>query len=215
MLVLGIETSGLRCSVALCSEKSILAEYNTEITNLHAEILGSLVQDALRRLNLTADSPEMIAVASGPGSFTGLRIGMAYAKGFAHALKKPVISVTNFEVLAYHAGANFFPVDVFIDARMRRFYHARFNHPRRLPEVMQFIDYAQIREIRKDSAQFIVQKQTVSEFLNHPELKDIFIVAADYSAGVLCRIAIDKYLSGIQEDLTNLEPLYLQKFAGV
>ena len=53
------------------------------------------------------------------------------------------------------------------------------------------------------------------KFLNHPELKDIFIVAADYSAGVLCRIAIDKYLSGIQEDLTNLEPLYLQKFAGV
>jgi len=169
----------------------------------------------LKRLNLTADSPEMIAVASGPGSFTGLRIGMAYAKGFAYVLKKPVISVTNFELLAYHAGANFFPADVFIDARMKRYYHARFSHPRTLPELTQFIDYTQIREIGKDSKQFIVQRQTQSEFLNHPELKDIFIVSADYSAGVLCEIAVDKYLDGIQEDLTNLEPLYLQKFAGV
>lgn len=215
MLVLGIETSGLRCSVALFREKTIITEYNTEVTNLHAEILGNLVDNALKRNNLRPGSTDMIAVASGPGSFTGLRIGMAYAKGFAYALKIPIIPVTNFEVLAYHAGAHFFPADIFIDARMKRFYHARFNYPHSRPEMIQFIDDTQIREIKKDSKQFIVQKQTQHEFLKNPELKDICIIAADYSAGVICELAVDKYENGIRENLANLEPLYLQKFAGV
>jgi len=215
MLILGIETSGLKCSVAFVGHDKTLIEYNVEIANLHAEVLGDLVQDGFHRLKIDPDALDLIGVSSGPGSFTGLRIGMAYAKGLAYALEKPVIPVSNFEILVHQGISHLAPSDVLIDARMDRFYHSRFEKVDADPEPGRIIELDQLKKLLPDSAQIIVQKQTAGDLLTRSGLENPVVIGAEYYASILCKIALRKFDKGARYDLKDLEPMYLQKFAGV
>ena len=215
MFILGIETSGPRCSVAFVNGETILAEYNFQRTNMHSEILGELVADGLKRTATKADQFDLIAVASGPGSFTGLRIGMAYAKGLAYALNTPILPVSNFDLLAERALPELLPVDVLIDARMNRFYHARFDKIAGFPVFERISDIETLRSTLRDAVQVVVQNNTVTEKLRTTGIKKPHIIESEYQAGILCKIAEKNFARGIRQDLTDLEPKYLQKFAGV
>jgi len=99
--ILAIETSGNLCSAAVLLEDDIYSECNVNKKNIHSEILFELIDNTLSKPNLTINDINTIAVSEGPGSFTGLRIGMAAGKGIADGSNLPIISVPTFEALAW------------------------------------------------------------------------------------------------------------------
>ncbi|MCC8025271.1 MAG: tRNA (adenosine(37)-N6)-threonylcarbamoyltransferase complex dimerization subunit type 1 TsaB [Clostridium sp.] len=102
MRVLGIESSSLVASVALVADDSMTAEYTVNFKKTHSQTLLPMLDEIVKLLELELDAIDAIAVAGGPGSFTGLRIGAATAKGLGLALKKPLIHVPTVDAMAYN-----------------------------------------------------------------------------------------------------------------
>ena len=100
MLVLGIESSTPVASVAIVSEQGIMGEFVLNIGLTHSEQLLPLIDDLIKQVRIDLKEIEGIAVGGGPGSFTGLRIGMATAKGLAQGCKVPLVSISTLRILA-------------------------------------------------------------------------------------------------------------------
>lgn len=98
--LLGIETSGEVCGVAIYFDEKKFAEVILNIKNIHSEKILGIISKTLELCDITLNDLAAIAVSSGPGSFTGLRIGMSVAKGLAFGANLPIIPVPTFEVLA-------------------------------------------------------------------------------------------------------------------
>lgn len=102
MRVLGIESSSLVASVALVTDDILTAEYTVDFKKTHSQTLLPMLDEIVKLLELDMGTIDAIAVAGGPGSFTGLRIGAATAKGLGMALKKPLIHVPTVDAMAYN-----------------------------------------------------------------------------------------------------------------
>ena len=122
MLLLGIETSTPICSVALSDSEHILAEYTLELGIHHSERLLPMVQRILDDAAVSLPDLSGIAIASGPGSFTGLRIGMSTAKGLCMALDIPLLAVPTLQALAFSVLSNGMTVCAMLDARREEVY---------------------------------------------------------------------------------------------
>lgn len=117
MKLLAIEASTLVASVALATEDSIVAEFTVNNKKTHSQTLLPMIDVIVQNVGWKLDELDYIAVTNGPGSFTGLRIGAATAKGLAQALNKKVIAVSSLEALAMN-GVNYSGVVVpIMDAR--------------------------------------------------------------------------------------------------
>ncbi len=127
MRILAFETSAKACSVALNDGGRLLGEsyQNTGLT--HSQTLLSMAEDLLRVCGLTPRDVDAVAVAAGPGSFTGVRIGVAAAKGFAWGGKLPCYGVSTLEAMALHLGAWEGYVCPVMDARRDQVYNALFQ----------------------------------------------------------------------------------------
>ena len=99
MRILGIESSSLVASVAVVTDDVVTAEYTVNFKKTHSQTLLPMIDEVVRMLEL--DTVDAIAVSSGPGSFTGLRIGSATGKGLGLALKKPLIHIPTVDAMAY------------------------------------------------------------------------------------------------------------------
>lgn len=102
MKILGLDSSGIVASVAVVEDDVLLGEYTVNYKKTHSQTLLPMLDEVARMIELDMDSVDAIAVASGPGSFTGLRIGSATAKGLGLALGKPLIGIPTVEGLAYN-----------------------------------------------------------------------------------------------------------------
>ena len=102
MKILGIESSGMVASVAVLEDERMLAEYTIDHKKTHSQTLVPMLDEIKNMIELDLSEIDAIAVSAGPGSFTGLRIGSATAKGLGLALKKPIISVPTIEAMAYN-----------------------------------------------------------------------------------------------------------------
>ena len=122
MRILAIETSALECSVALLDGDTILGEFSVNNKKTHSQMLMPMLSDLMDRSGVIIDSVDAIAVAGGPGSFTGLRIGSATAKGLADALNKPIVSVPTVDALAYNLFGSGELVCPMMDARRDQTY---------------------------------------------------------------------------------------------
>jgi tRNA threonylcarbamoyl adenosine modification protein YeaZ len=103
MRILGLDTTGAYCSVALVDTAKVLAFKSENIGRGHAERLAPMVQEVLAEAELTAQDVDKISVCTGPGSFTGLRVALAFAKGFALPRKLPVVGLPSLAVWAVQA----------------------------------------------------------------------------------------------------------------
>ena len=101
MKILVLESSGLVASVAVVTEEKLIGEYTTNFKKTHSQTLLPMMDTLLKMIGIPVQEMDAIAVSGGPGSFTGLRIGSATAKGLAQGLELPVIEVPTLEAMAY------------------------------------------------------------------------------------------------------------------
>lgn len=217
-LILNIETSTTLCSVSVYSDSELLVckEINNGYT--HTENLHQFINDVLIEQKIIPSQLDAIAVGSGPGSYTGLRIGVSAAKGFSFALNKPLISVNSLETMAYlasqQAGEDILLCPM-LDARRMEVYCAVFDKS--------------LNEIKKTSA-VIVSAENLNYFnLNKPicffgdgmpKCKELLsgITNATFldniapSAIGLGILSHKKFLNGEFEDVAYFEPFYLKDF---
>ena len=102
MRILALDSSGLVASVAVVEDDQLIAEYTVNYKKTHSQTLLPMLDEIVKMTELDLDTIDAIAVSGGPGSFTGLRIGSATAKGLGLALKKPLIHIPTLEGLAYN-----------------------------------------------------------------------------------------------------------------
>tara|TARA_B100001741_G_C16381937_1_gene518257 strand:- start:65 stop:709 length:645 start_codon:yes stop_codon:yes gene_type:complete len=103
-VILAIETSTKICGSALIKGDSCIALKEECVPRKHAELLPSFVNSVLSNADIKQNMIDAVAVSIGPGSFTGLRIGLGFAKGFAYANKVPILPVPSFEAMAFYFG---------------------------------------------------------------------------------------------------------------
>ncbi len=115
--ILGIETSTAVCSVALACDARVIVEYTLELGSHHSERLQPMIEMVLREANLSVVDLDGVAVAAGPGSFTGLRIGMGLAKGLCRGADLVFVCVSTLAAMAFGAGVEGMPVCPMLDAR--------------------------------------------------------------------------------------------------
>ena len=122
MKILGIDSSGLVASVAIVEDDRVVAEYNLQYKITHSQTLLPMLEEIRNRIHLDMQTIDAIAVAAGPGSFTGLRIGAATVKGLGLALGKPIIPVPTLEGMAYNCYGTDLLVCPIMDARRNQVY---------------------------------------------------------------------------------------------
>lgn len=122
MRILGIDSSGLVASVAVVEDEAMLAEYTVNYKKTHSQTLLPMLDEIGRMIELDLTTIDAIAIAAGPGSFTGLRIGSATAKGLGLALDKPMIAVPTVDGLAYNLYGTDKLVCPLMDARRSQVY---------------------------------------------------------------------------------------------
>ena len=127
MLILAFESSARAASVALVEDGRLISQYSQCSGLTHSRTLLPMAEDMLKNAELTLDKVDLFAVAHGPGSFTGIRIGVSTVKGLAWAADKPCVGVSTLEAMAWHglaAGGLVCPV---MDARRSQVYNALFR----------------------------------------------------------------------------------------
>jgi tRNA threonylcarbamoyladenosine biosynthesis protein TsaB len=122
MKILAIDSSGLVASVAIAEDDNLLGEYTVNFKKTHSQTLLPMLAEVAKMIELDKTTIDAIAVSGGPGSFTGLRIGSATAKGIGLALDKPLIHVPTLDALAYNLWGTNLLVCPLMDARRQQVY---------------------------------------------------------------------------------------------
>ena len=149
MKILGIDSSGLVASVAVVEEDVMLAEYTVNYKKTHSQTLLPMLDAIVKMTELDLTTLDAIAVAAGPGSFTGLRIGSATVKGLGLALGKPVIPVPTVDGLAYNLYGTDKVICPLMDARRNQVYTGIYEfkgNELKVLEAQMAVDIAEVAE---------------------------------------------------------------------
>lgn len=154
MKILGIDSSGLVASVAVVEDGVILGEYTMNYKKTHSQTLLPMLDELRQMTELDLNSVDAIAIAAGPGSFTGLRIGAATAKGLGLALDKPLVEVPTLEGLAYNLYGTDRLVCPLMDARKNQVYTGIYRF---VPEGNDFSLMAVEQQCAKDIREILAR----------------------------------------------------------
>lgn len=219
-LILNIETATPVCSVCLAYNEEIIAQRVETSPNSHASLLTVLIQDLLKISGKQISEIDAIAVSIGPGSYTGLRIGLSVAKGLCFALNKPLITVSTLQALANAILAKtgdkngvYLPM---LDARRMDAYIALYNSALVCEMEPQFAT------ITEDLCHRIVKYDSVYaggsalfKSVNVLTCKGIvFVNNIETDASFMVKISHEKFKGGIFADVSNTTPQYLKEFEG-
>ena len=213
--ILNIETSTTNCSVSLSNKGETLVlkeDYGNGYS--HAEKLHVYIEAVLKEANITSSQLEAIAVSKGPGSYTGLRIGVSAAKGLAYALNIPLISISTLEALAHQVNADSGCIIPMLDARRLEVYSTIFDKDYNVVRAIeaQILDESAFeKELATGKVYFIgdgVEK--TKTLLNSPNA--IFIENKLPSADQMSALSFNKYKKSDIEDVAYFEPFYLKDF---
>lgn len=136
MRILGIESSSLVASAAVVEDGVMLAEYTVNHKKTHSQTLLPMIDEMFRMLGIGLETVDAVAVSGGPGSFTGLRIGSATAKGFGLALAKPLIHVPTVDAMAYNLYGASGLICPIMDARRNQVYTGIYRFEKEFQTVM-------------------------------------------------------------------------------
>jgi tRNA threonylcarbamoyladenosine biosynthesis protein TsaB len=220
-MILQIETATTVCSVALARNEQVIAYKQINQRNIHAEVITVFIDELLAAEGFTYNDLDAIAVSCGPGSYTGLRIGISTAKGLCFALDKPLIAIETLEAMAYGVindpeintdGLLLCPM---IDARRMEVYTAIFSSKgeRIKPTAAEIIDENSFGELLKtNKILFFGDGADKCEPIlgNNPNAQ--FLMNFTNSAIHLTQKAAGKFIANDFEDVAYFEPYYLKDF---
>lgn len=213
-LILNIETATKNCSVSLSNEgKTIVCKEIAAQNFSHAEKLHLFIAEVLAENNLVFSDLSAVAVSQGPGSYTGLRIGVSSAKGFCYALNIPLIAVDTLQLLAKQIQIEKGIILPMIDARRMEvftaFYDKNFNQIRNVQaEIIDENSYAEIDEtlhLVGDGTEKFKNTLTNDKFIFHSNV--IYPSANEMSA-----LSYEKFQNQDFVDVAYFEPFYLKDF---
>ena len=220
MKILGIDTSSMAASVAVIEDNKLICEYTINTKKTHSQKLMPMIENMLGLSDLNVREIDAIAVCEGPGSFTGLRIGMATAKAIAHVNDIPVIGVNSLEALAANMNLCDKKICSILDAQRNQVYTGRYQYEgTKLVEIKE-IGIQQIDELLEKLAQsgeqWILVGEAVYKYEDKiREISNIEIPAASNNvtkAGSLCSVAKVKFDEGKDIfDCYTVNPLYIRK----
>ncbi|MDO4782598.1 MAG: tRNA (adenosine(37)-N6)-threonylcarbamoyltransferase complex dimerization subunit type 1 TsaB [Capnocytophaga felis] len=210
--ILCIETSGINCSVAISEENSLLAEKAENKGKFtHAESLHVFINEVLDLATISVNELDAIAVSGGPGSYTGLRIGVSTAKGLCFSLNKPLIAISTLQILASQITDNKFIIPM-LDARRMEVYSAVFD------KNFNEIERTEAKILDENSYSEWLSKGNVvflgdgvdkfSEICHHPNA--FFVKNACPQAKDMIPHAFEKFKNRNFEDIAYFEPNYLK-----
>jgi tRNA threonylcarbamoyladenosine biosynthesis protein TsaB len=218
IFILNIETATTNCSVSVSKNgETIVLREDYDKNYSHAERLHVYIDEVLNEAKIKPKDLDAIAISKGPGSYTGLRIGVSAAKGLCFSLDKPLISVATLEALAHQVPNNDGVIVSMLDARRMEVYSAIFDSR-----------YNQIREtqaqiLNADSFGAYLEKGKVyfigngvektKELISHPNA--IFIENKLPSSNEMSLLSYAKYRKSDTEDVAYFEPYYLKDFVAL
>ena len=213
--ILHIETSTKNCSVSIAKNGKILSLKEINNGNYsHAEKLHPLILEAIQDAPISLSDIDAIAVGKGPGSYTGLRIGVSAAKGLCFTNDIPLIAINSLEILAHAHTFQEGVIVPMIDARRMEVYSAVFDKDLNMIRETQaeIIDENSFQEyLEKGNVYFIGDgAEKCKEFIQHSNAN--FIDGIYPSAKDMVLKAYEKYLSKEFEDVAYFEPYYLKDF---
>ncbi len=219
-LILQIETATTACSVALAMDGKVISLKELNEPNIHAQKITLFIQEVLKNAGLTFDALDAVAVSSGPGSYTGLRIGVSTAKGLCFALNKPLIAVETLAAMSSGFANKFNPDEhvllcPMIDARRMEVYTSLFdvNGNRIEPTSAKIIDETSFADFLKDhTIIFFGDGADKCREVLGTNSNAIFNNDFSNSAAYLTALAADKFKIKDFEDVAYFEPYYLKDF---
>lgn len=228
MKILALDSSGLTASAAIVEDGVLTAEYTVTDKKTHSQTLLPMIDTIIQMLGIPMEELDAVAIAKGPGSFTGLRIGSATAKGLAFVLKKPIIPVPTVDALAY----NLYGVQAIIcplmDARRNQAYTGLYTFEQTGGGMEFFVLCPQkavsLEEILMQAEEFAIERQTGIIFLGDgvPVFRDqiAHMVTVPYSyapqhvnlqrAGAVGTLGLFYYHQGLFEEASEYVPEYLR-----
>ena len=224
-LILSIETGTDICSVALANDGELMALRESDEGRDHAKKVALFVDELLRETGVQPTDLDAIAVGKGPGSYTGLRIGVSFAKGMCYALNIPLISVGSLDALTEVAREDFDAgiLDIeddewcasrlcpMVDARRMEVYAQIFdNECKPLSDVVAEVVTEESFKEWRSSGKFVIFGNGAAKCSE--VLPDAICVGVSPSARGIVRLAEEAFNAGKFEDLAYFEPFYLKEF---
>lgn len=221
MRILALDSSGMVASVAVLEDDILLGEYTVNYKKTHSQTLLPMLDTVAQMLELDLHTVDAIAVAAGPGSFTGLRIGAATAKGLGLALAKPLIVVPTVDALAYNLGVTDRIICPIMDARRNQVYTGVYCYTDgmldilRPQEAVSVVDLAQTLNELGQEVIFLgdgvpVYQEQLAQLLEIP-----YSFAPAHlnrqRAGAVGALAAIYYREGKCQPAEEMEPEYLRK----
>jgi len=220
MKILALDSSGLVASVAVVSEDQLLAEYTINHKKTHSQTLLPMLDEIVKMIELDIKDIDAIAVAAGPGSFTGLRIGSSTAKGLGMALDKPIIPVPTVDGLAFNLYGTDKLICPIMDARRNQVYTGLYEFKDTefvTVESQQAIGIDEIAEkINKIGRAVIFLGDGVEVY--QEQLKTLMKVSYSFAplhlskqrAGAIGALGVINFKKGLAEDADLHQPTYLR-----
>ena len=222
--ILNIETATQVCSVALAVDGEVVALKESNTKNSHAEQITLFCEAVVKEAGIGFPDLDAVAVSKGPGSYTGLRIGVSTAKGYCFAIDKPLISIGTLEAMAAGVIEN--------EKNPKDFLYCPMIDARRMEVYAAFFD-SELNEIKKTEAVIVDENSfnellsthkiiftgdgaaKCSEVLSHQK-NAIFINDFNPSAAFMAKLSEQKFNNQDFEDVAYFEPFYLKDFvAGI
>ena len=221
MKILAVDTSTMIATCAVLDEEKLLGEFSINQEMTHSENLVPMIKEVLDNLNLKVSDIDLYGVAIGPGSFTGLRIGIATVKSFAHVFDKPIVGVSTLEGLAFNLPYNKGTIVPMIDARRDRVYTGIYRWDMgnlsniMEPSIMKIEELLEI--LNKDHSDIMVNgngtllhKDKIFSVLDGKvELAPIGLNGC--RAASIAELSLKKYRNGESNNYYSLVPEYLRE----
>ena len=220
MRILAIDSSSMVATVAITTDGILNAEYTINHKKTHSQTLLPMIAEIVKMIEIDMDSIDAVAITGGPGSYTGLRIGSATAKGIGLALNKPIINVPTMDALAYNLYSSQYVICPIMDARRGQVYTGIYKFEETemktiKPQCIMMIDKL-IKELDtiKESVMFLgdgvdVHKQLIDDIM---DTKHYYAPASmnRHKASTLGTIAEIYYKNGKTETAKEHKPEYLR-----
>ena len=205
MRILGVDSSGMVASVALVEDDLLVAEYSVNYKKTHSQTLLPMLDEIVKMTELDLNTIDAIAVAAGPGSFTGLRIGSATAKGLALALDKQIVSVPTVDALAYNLWGSADVVCPLMDARRQQAYYGIYDVSKEVPVEIEKPDAAPIEVVLQKA------KETKREVIFLGDGVPVFQEKIKQCEGLLYRFCADSVRYQRASSVTALGKKYYEQ----